>query len=164
MSFGSPIVAASFDMRCPAWPQAKAFAAMRRRIAGRRRFKGARIVMIGRQMLNGGASQKRNGSANRGAANPMVGARGFEPPTSRSRTVRSNQAELCPGEWMRRAGAKRDADSRRTAQPGQNGTPRGSFRQNRHAIPPETISGRTFIFTADVVPMKLAVDFVSTGM
>jgi hypothetical protein len=26
----------------------------------------------------------------------MVGARGFEPPTSRSRTVRSNQAELCP--------------------------------------------------------------------
>src|SRR5207237_988713 len=26
----------------------------------------------------------------------MVGASGFEPPTSRSRTVRSNQAELCP--------------------------------------------------------------------
>src|ERR687884_480460 len=28
----------------------------------------------------------------------MVGASGFEPPTSRSRTVRSDQAELCP-EW-----------------------------------------------------------------
>src|SRR6266508_3317348 len=26
----------------------------------------------------------------------MVGASGFEPPTSRSRTVRSDQAELCP--------------------------------------------------------------------
>ena len=42
----------------------------------------------------------------RGAANPMVGARGFEPPTSRSRTVRSNQAELCPGEWTRRRAQK----------------------------------------------------------
>src|SRR5690349_23567213 len=28
----------------------------------------------------------------------MVGASGFEPPTSRSRTVRSDQAELCPEE------------------------------------------------------------------
>ena len=94
----------------------------------------------------------------------MVGARGFEPPTSRSRTVRSNQAELCPGGVDAPWGAKRDADSRGTAQPGQTGTPAGSFRQKRHAIPPETISGRTFIFTADAVPTKLAVDFVSTGM
>src|SRR5256885_15182378 len=30
----------------------------------------------------------------------MVGASGFEPPTSRSRTVRSNQAELCPDWWV----------------------------------------------------------------
>src|SRR3954467_3768622 len=59
---------------------------------------------------------------------------------------------------------KKSRDSRGTAQPGQTGTSAGSFRQNRHAIPAETMSGRTFICTAEVVGTKVAVDFVSTGM
>src|SRR4051794_22693219 len=47
MSFGSPIVAASFDIRWPARPQAKAFAAERMRaVIRRRRFKRGRIVVI----------------------------------------------------------------------------------------------------------------------
>src|SRR5260370_18279244 len=62
----------------------------------------------------------------------LVGARGFEPPTSRSRTVRSNQAELCPGSSdAPEAARKKDADSRGTAQPGQTGPLRGSFRPQR---------------------------------
>ena len=81
----------------------------------------------------------------------MVGARGFEPPTSRSRTVRSNQAELCPGEWTRRTAQKETrilGEPRSRVKPAR---PAGSFRQKRHAIPAETISGRTFIFTDDDV-------------
>src|SRR5947208_4912106 len=46
--------------------------------------------------------------------NGMVGASGFEPPTSRSRTVRSNQAELCPeGEGTRILGESRRPVKRR---------------------------------------------------
>src|SRR5207237_1095098 len=44
----------------------------------------------------------------------MVGASGFEPPTSRSRTVRSNHAELCPeGEGTRILGESRRPVKRR---------------------------------------------------
>src|SRR5439155_26630148 len=42
----------------------------------------------------------------------LVGASGFEPPTSRSRTVRSNQAELCPERRWRILG-----DQRRSVKP-----------------------------------------------
>src|SRR3954452_5802946 len=56
-----------------------------------------------------GEIERRRGDG--GGGREVVGARGFEPPTSRSRTVRSNQAELCPE--IRREGARILGDSRR---------------------------------------------------
>src|SRR4029079_13601411 len=52
----------------------------------------------------------------------MVGASGFEPPTSRSRTVRSDQAELCPEE----EGTRILGESRRPVK--RPGIPRDSHR------------------------------------
>ena len=64
----------------------------------------------------------------------MVGARGFEPPTSRSRTVRSNQAELCPEFAAHREGiAAEGADSSASEPSGQTNSPLPCF------IPPEQI-------------------------
>src|SRR5437899_7154101 len=111
MSVGSPKVAASFDIRWPACPHGKAgTAARKRRTLMRSRFTARIVVKRKRPRVNARPRSKIE----------LVGARGFEPPTSRSRTVRSNQAELCPGSSdALEAARKRDADSRGTAQPGQ---------------------------------------------
>ena len=80
-------------------------------------------------------------------AGRLVGASGFEPPTSRSRTVRSNQAELCP-------------DVTASLKPRGRRVHSG---QNLYPAPNDTISGRTRIFSAEPVPGNVTRDFVSIG-